>query len=55
MGTPHKGAPDAFEALQIGAVSLPFGLRRAATLQPLKTFPSAYQLLPYPIAYKLRF
>ncbi len=48
MGTPHKGAPDAFEALQIGAVSLPFGLRRAATLQPLKTFPSAYQLLPYP-------
>ncbi len=45
MGTPHKGAPDAFEALRRGA-PLPLNWGRRATAKPLRTFPSAYQLLP---------
>lgn len=47
MGTPLKGAPDSFESLQLGADILPFGLRRSATRDAIRTFPSTYQLLPY--------
>jgi pimeloyl-ACP methyl ester carboxylesterase len=46
LGTPHRGSPNALESLLKGACVFPGGFRRQETLKCLKTFPSAYQLLP---------
>jgi phospholipase A1 len=46
MGTPHLGCPSALEAYFKGADVFPLRFRRHATIPPLRTFPSAYQLLP---------